>query len=185
MMKPPSKYCKPGHGAHIADHSGSAECNTKTTPPDIKPQTPHAPYPPLPNPPPSADWMMSESKHIQKPSSVPITHPPSMMRNAKSKSKSMDDDLDKATASDPMIVALPSTSKPPSETTKPKPKSVSAPQNENDTTDKETSPSPDTYCIPAVYTQWLFCFTNVPPLPKNAKPSKHKLLADPPTLLLK
>jgi hypothetical protein len=105
------------------------------------------------------------------------------MHNAKSKRKSMNDDLDKAAAtSDPMIVVPPSTSKPPTkETTKPKPKSVSAPPNDNNDTDKETSPSPDTYCISAVHTQWLFCFKNVPLLPKNAKPSKPKLLADPPT----
>eukprot|EP00978_Attheya_sp_CCMP212_P012961 scaffold32333_cov63-Attheya_sp.AAC.1 len=107
-----------------------------------------------------------------------------MACNAKSNSKSMNDDLDKDIASDPMIVDPPSTSsKPPSKTTMPKPKSVSAPQNDNDTTGKETSPpSTDTYCIPAVHTQWLFFrFKNVPPLSKNTKASKHKLLADPPT----
>jgi hypothetical protein len=48
-------------------------------------------------------------------------------------------------------------------------------------TDKETLPSPDTYHILTVHTQWLFCFKNGPPSSKNAKPSKHKLLADPPT----
>eukprot|EP00978_Attheya_sp_CCMP212_P036830 scaffold169859_cov70-Attheya_sp.AAC.1 len=186
-MKPPSKHRKPSHGSCIANHTRSTECNTKTAPPDIKPQTPHAPYPPIPNPLPSPDWTSkskSKSKHIHKPSSVPITHPPSTTpttHNAKSKSKSMNnEDLDKAAASDPMIFDLPSTTKPPSKTTKPKPKSVSAPHSDNDT-DKETSPSPDTYCIPAVHTQWLFCFNNVSPLPKNAKPSKHNLLADPPT----
>eukprot|EP00978_Attheya_sp_CCMP212_P016257 scaffold42383_cov62-Attheya_sp.AAC.12 len=93
----------------------------------------------------------------------------------------MNDDLDEAVASNPMIVDPPSTSKPPSKTTKPKPKSVSTPQNDNDI-DKETSPSPDTYHIPTVHhTQWLFHFKNVPPLPKKAKPGKHKLLADPHT----
>eukprot|EP00978_Attheya_sp_CCMP212_P001171 scaffold2428_cov75-Attheya_sp.AAC.1 len=40
--------------------------------------------------------------------------------NAKSKRKSMNDDLDKAAASDLMIVDPPSTSKPPSKTTKPR-----------------------------------------------------------------
>eukprot|EP00978_Attheya_sp_CCMP212_P023808 scaffold73704_cov71-Attheya_sp.AAC.2 len=50
-----------------------------------------------------------------------------------------------------MIVDLPSTFKPPSKTAKPKPKSVSTPQNDNDT-DKETLPSPDTYCILLVVT---------------------------------
>eukprot|EP00978_Attheya_sp_CCMP212_P018766 scaffold51834_cov67-Attheya_sp.AAC.3 len=180
MMKAPSKHRKPGHGTRIADcTTRSAKRNTKTAPPDIKPQTPHAPYPSLPHLPPSANWT-SKSKHIRKPSSIPITHHPSTTRNAKSKSKSMNDDLDEANASDLMIVDLPSASKPPSKTTKPKPKSVSAPQNDNDT-DKETSPSPDTYHILAVHTQWLFRFKNVPPLSKNAKPSKHKFLADPPT----
>jgi hypothetical protein len=104
------------------------------------------------------------------------------MHNAKSKRKSMNDDLDKAAAtSDPMIIVPPSTSKPPTKTTKPKPKSVSAPPNDNSDTDKETSPSPDTYCIPTVHTQWLFCFKNVSPSPQNTKPSKHKLPANPPT----
>eukprot|EP00978_Attheya_sp_CCMP212_P008298 scaffold19459_cov58-Attheya_sp.AAC.5 len=80
-----------------------------------------------------------------------------------------------------MIVDLPSTSNHfSSKTTKPKPKSVSAPQNDNDT-NKKTSPSPDTYFIPAVHTQCLFHFKNVPPSPKKTKTSKHKLLADPPT----
>eukprot|EP00978_Attheya_sp_CCMP212_P011364 scaffold28059_cov67-Attheya_sp.AAC.1 len=96
---------------------------------------------------------MSKSKHICKPSFVPITcPPPSTTCNAKSKRKSMNDDLVEAAASDPMIVDLPSTSKPPSKTTKPKPKSVSVPQNDNDT-NKETLPSPDTYHILAVHTQ--------------------------------
>eukprot|EP00978_Attheya_sp_CCMP212_P038165 scaffold186453_cov31-Attheya_sp.AAC.1 len=113
---------------------------------------------------------MSKSKHIRKLSSISMTtHPPSMTRNAKSKRKSKNDDKDKAAASDRMIVDLPSTFKPPSKTAKPKPKSVSTPQNDNDT-DKETLPSPDTYCIlAAVYTQWLlFRFQNVPPSPKMA-----------------
>eukprot|EP00978_Attheya_sp_CCMP212_P007052 scaffold16432_cov69-Attheya_sp.AAC.10 len=92
----------------------------------------------------------------------------------------MNENLDEATASHLMIVDPPSTSKPPSKTTKPKLKSVSEPQNDNDT-DKETSPSPDTYCISTVHTQCLFCFKNLLPSPKNAKPSKPKLLADPPT----
>jgi hypothetical protein len=49
-----------------------------------KPKTPHAPYPPLP--PHSADWTSKKSKHIHKPSSVPITHPPSTTHhNAMSK----------------------------------------------------------------------------------------------------
>jgi hypothetical protein len=48
------------------------------------------------------------------------------MCNAKSKSKSTKDDLDEAVISDQMIVDLPSTSKP-------KPKSVSDPPNNNDT----------------------------------------------------
>eukprot|EP00978_Attheya_sp_CCMP212_P016652 scaffold43838_cov68-Attheya_sp.AAC.2 len=78
--EPPSKHRKPGHGACIADDcTRSAECNTKTTHPDIGPKTPHAPYPLLPNRPPSADWM-PKLKHICKPSSVPITHPPSMIQ---------------------------------------------------------------------------------------------------------
>eukprot|EP00978_Attheya_sp_CCMP212_P034304 scaffold142962_cov72-Attheya_sp.AAC.1 len=158
-MKPPSKHCKPSHGAHATNRTRSTER------PDIKPKPHHAPYPPLPNLPPSAsaDWL-SKSKHIRKLSSVPITHPPSTTRNAKSKSKSKNNDQDKAAASDLMIVDLPSTFKPPSKTAKPKPKSVSTPQNDNDT-DKETLPSPDTYCIPvAVHTQWLlFHFKNVPP----------------------
>jgi hypothetical protein len=126
MMKAPSsKHHKPGHGTHIADHTRSTKRNPKNAPPDVKPKTPHAPYPPLPNPPPSADWT-SKYKNIYKPTSVPITHPPSTTRNAKSKSKSMKDDLDKAAISDLMIVDLPSTSKP-------KPKSVSDPPNDNDT----------------------------------------------------
>jgi hypothetical protein len=92
----------------------------------IKPKIPHAPYPPLPNPSPSAaDWT-SKLKNIHKSTSVPITHPPSMMRNAKSKSKSIKDSLDKAAISYLMIVDPPSTSKP-------KPKSVSDPLNDNNT----------------------------------------------------
>eukprot|EP00978_Attheya_sp_CCMP212_P033513 scaffold135423_cov61-Attheya_sp.AAC.1 len=92
----------------------------------------------------------------------------------------MNNDLVEAAASNLMIVDPPSSSNPPpSKTTKPKPKSVSAPQNDNNT-DKETLYSPDTYHILAVHTQWLFHFKNVPPSPKNTKPSKHKLLADPP-----
>eukprot|EP00978_Attheya_sp_CCMP212_P011473 scaffold28300_cov59-Attheya_sp.AAC.5 len=129
-MKPPSsKHYKPGHGTRIADRTRSTECNTKNAPPDIKPQTPLAPYPPLPNPPPSADWT-SKLKNIHKATSVPITHPPSMTRNTKSKSKSMKDELDEAAISDLMIIDPPSTSKPPS---KPKPKSFSDPPNDNDT----------------------------------------------------
>eukprot|EP00978_Attheya_sp_CCMP212_P018504 scaffold50675_cov69-Attheya_sp.AAC.1 len=51
-----------------------------------KPKTPHAPYPAtLPNPTPSVD-LTSKSKHIHKPRSVPITHPPSTMHKAMSKS---------------------------------------------------------------------------------------------------
>eukprot|EP00978_Attheya_sp_CCMP212_P004794 scaffold10540_cov38-Attheya_sp.AAC.1 len=161
-MQPPSKHYKPGHGARTTNLTRSAEL------PDIKPKTHHAPYPPLPNPPPSAYWS-SKLKHIRKLSSVPITHPPSMTRNAKSKRKSKNNDQDQATASDLMIVGLPSTFKPPSKTAKPKSKSVYTPQNDNDT-DKETLPSPDTYCIlAAVHTQWLlFRFKNVPPSPKMA-----------------
>eukprot|EP00978_Attheya_sp_CCMP212_P018975 scaffold52562_cov54-Attheya_sp.AAC.2 len=93
-----------------------------------------------------------------------------MTRNVKSKSKSKNNDQDQVAASDLMIVDPPSTfKKPPSKTAKPKPKSVSTPQNDNDT-DKETLPSPDTYCIlVAVHTQWLlFRFKNVPPSPKMA-----------------
>jgi hypothetical protein len=130
LTHPPS-----GHGARIADRTTrSADCNTTTTPPDIKTQTPHAPYPPLPNPPPSAEWT-SKSKNIHKLTSVPITHPPSpTTRNVKSKSKSMKDDLEKAAISDPMIVDPPFTSEPHS---KPKPKSVSDPLNDNNNTAKE------------------------------------------------
>eukprot|EP00978_Attheya_sp_CCMP212_P023809 scaffold73704_cov71-Attheya_sp.AAC.3 len=84
-MKPPSKHCKPGHGARTTARTRSTER------PDIKPKTHHAPYPPLPNPPPSADWS-SKSKHICKLSSVPITHPSSTTQNAKSKSKSKNND---------------------------------------------------------------------------------------------
>eukprot|EP00978_Attheya_sp_CCMP212_P004294 scaffold9391_cov59-Attheya_sp.AAC.2 len=135
MMKPPSsKHHKPGHGTRIVDCTRSSnKRNTKNAPPDIKPQTPqHAPYPPLPNPPPSDD-RTSKSKNIHKPTSIPITHHKSTMRNAKSKSKSMKDDLDQAAISDPRTVDLPSTSKSPS---KPKPKSVSNPPTDNDI-DKE------------------------------------------------
>eukprot|EP00978_Attheya_sp_CCMP212_P000607 scaffold1173_cov37-Attheya_sp.AAC.6 len=111
-MKPLSNHCKPGHGTRTTDRIRSAERNTKTAPPDIKPKTHHTPYPPLPNnPPPSADWM-SKSKHIRKLSSVPITHPPSTTRNAKSKIKSKNYDRDKADASDLLIVDPPSSSKP-------------------------------------------------------------------------
>eukprot|EP00978_Attheya_sp_CCMP212_P003637 scaffold7608_cov67-Attheya_sp.AAC.11 len=132
MVNPPSKHCKPGHGTHITDCTRSAKHNTKTTYPDIKPQAPHAPYPLLPNLPPSTEWM-SKLKHIHKPRSIPITYSPSMTCNAKSKSKSMNDDLDEAATSDLVIFDSPSISKSPSETTKPKPKSVSDPQNDNDT----------------------------------------------------
>eukprot|EP00978_Attheya_sp_CCMP212_P025050 scaffold79796_cov61-Attheya_sp.AAC.1 len=179
MMKPPSKHCKPGHGACITDCTKSAKHNTKTTHPDIKPNTPHAPYSPLPNPPPLPIGHPSQNTSTSRAPPAPITHPPSTTRNTKSKSKSMNDDLDEASASDLMIVVVPpSTSKTLSKTTEPKPKSVSAPQNDNDT-NKETLPSPDNYCIPTVLTQcWLFCFKNVP---QNTKPSKHKLPADHPT----
>jgi hypothetical protein len=71
--------------------------------------------------------------------------------------------LDKATTSDLMIVD---------------------PVNEADMSDyveeKEGNTyDPDTYCILAFHTQWLFHFKNVSPLPKNAILSKYKLLADP------
>eukprot|EP00978_Attheya_sp_CCMP212_P022121 scaffold65609_cov61-Attheya_sp.AAC.3 len=107
-----------------------------------------------------------------------------MTHNTKSKRKSMNDDLDESATSDLMIVDLLPTSKPPSKTTKPTPKSVSTPQNDNDNdTDKKLHPLLILTASPQSTTPngSLFHFKNVPPLPKNTKPSKHKLLADPPT----
>ena len=72
---------------------GTYDLDDKVLPSDIKdriygdkPKTPHAPYPPLP-PQHSADWTSKKSNHIHKPSSLPITHPPSTTHhNAMSKS---------------------------------------------------------------------------------------------------
>jgi hypothetical protein len=109
---------------------------TPTKHPLISSPKPLMPYTlaPFPNPPPAADWT-SKSKNIHKPTSVHVTHPPSTTRNAKSKRKYMKDGLDKAAIlSNPMIVDPPSISKYPS---KPKPKLVSDPPNNNNDTNKE------------------------------------------------
>eukprot|EP00978_Attheya_sp_CCMP212_P039304 scaffold203187_cov82-Attheya_sp.AAC.4 len=104
----------------------------------------------------------------------------------------MNDDLDEAAASDPMIVdpvdeanmadyikEQEGDTYDPNDSIPPNIEDMIQFNADDEPRDPPSSPPSDTYCILAVHTQWLFCFKNVSPSPNNAKLSKHKLLADP------